>query len=195
MATKKEHWIKAPWSVSLGTAVFTLILTMIYDYFKSKPILTTVWTIIKSVVNFIWEVLNFDLKVWWVIVGIVLFILVIIIIDKLKNSEIEKPFYYDYNEDKFKHWKWSWDWILNDDKSYWKVSNLKAHCPLCDTPLIDYSSSFETEFSCPRCRFSANNSQCEDPVNIECIIIDNVNRKIKEKKNEEGSNNAKNNSK
>ncbi|MDF0719512.1 hypothetical protein P0M11_05805 [Kaistella sp. PBT33-4] len=183
MTNKKEHWTNSAWTISIGTAIFSLLLTMGYDYSKEKPILTTVWTILKWVANLIWTVLNFDLKVWWIIVAVIVFILIIILIDKFKNEETFKPDFYSYREGKFKRWRWTWGWNWNSSKNAWIISGMKAHCPNCDTPMIEHSSIYGLSFDCPRCEFRASDGQCDEPHKIERIILDNIDRQRAEKKN------------
>lgn len=173
----KENWTKSSWTISIGTAIFSLLLTMIYDYFKEEPILTTIWTIIKWIGNLLWTILNFDIKVWWIIIALTLLVFLLYIFDKLKNDESFKPDFYNYKEDFFKHWKWSWNWELNRAKTAWVVSNMQAHCPNCDTPMIDRSNSYENHFECPRCDFKASDRQCDEPYKIERLILDNIDRK------------------
>lgn len=179
----KEKWTKAPWTISIATAIFSLVLTMGYDYSKSKPIWTTIWAILKWIGNFFWSIFNFDLKVWWILAGTLIFILVIYIISKFQKEESFKPDFYTYREGRFKKWKWTWSWEWNNSKNAWTISNMKAHCPNCDTPLIEHSSIYGLSFDCPRCDFRANDGQCEEPHKIERIILDNIDRKRNEAKN------------
>lgn len=180
----KEKWIKSPWTISIGTAVFSLLLTIGYDFSKKEPILTTIWRIIKWIGNFIMAILDFDLKLWWVLIVIGLLILLLYIIAKIKGAEELKPDFYDYTEDKFKKWNWTWTWEFNKTKEAWVVSKMKAQCPKCETSLIENSSKYEIFFECPRCDFQARNSYCDDPYKIESLILDNLDRKYRnEKKN------------
>jgi hypothetical protein len=181
MTYKKEHWIKSSWSISIGSAIFSLLLTIGYDYSKEKPILTTVWSILNWVATLIRTILNFDLKAWWIIVAIIIFIVIIAIIDKFKKAETFKSDFYNYREDKFKRWRWTWNW--NRSKNEWIISDLKAHCPNCDTPMIGHSSLFGLSYDCPRCEFRASDGECDEPHKIERIILDNIVRRIAEKKN------------
>ncbi|HCY41083.1 MAG TPA: hypothetical protein DHV48_06965 [Prolixibacteraceae bacterium] len=179
----KEKWTKSPWTISIGSALFSLLLTMGYDYSKEKPILTTVWSIIKWIRNLLWTIINFDLKVWWIIIAVALFILVIAIIDKFKKEETFKPDFYSYREGTFKRWKWTWTWKIRSSDNVWVISNLEAHCPNCDTPMIERSSiMYGLSFDCPRCEFQSKEGQCDEPHKIERIILDNIDRKRNEKK-------------
>lgn len=173
----KENWIKSPWTISIGTGFFSFILTIIYDYSKEKPILTTIWMIFKWVGNFVWKILNSNVKVFWFIIAIALITLFFYIIDKFKKEKTQLPDFYSYKEDKLKKWKWSWNWIDTNSNNVWRIVSMKAHCPNCDTPMIDNSSMYGLNFNCPRCEFDASNDQCDDPRKIERIILDNINRK------------------
>lgn len=175
----KEKWIKSPWTIGLGTTMFGFLLTMINDYSKREPILTTIWLTLKWIGNFIWAILNFDLKVWWLILVVLCLLLMLYFIAKFKREEIFKPEFDSYREDKFKDWKWTWKWELNRSKTAWIISELTAHCPNCDTSMIDRSSSYIKLFECPRCDFKATDRYCEEPFKIERLILDNVDRKEK----------------
>ena len=183
MTNSKEHWTKSAWTISIGTAIFSLLLTMVYDYSKEKPILTTVWIMLKWLANLVWTIFNFDLKVWWIIVAVILFLLIIVLIDKFKKVETFTPDFYNYREGKFKRWKWTWSWNWSNSKNAWLISNMKAHCPNCDTPMIGLSTMYGLSFDCPRCDFRANDDQCDEQHKIERIILDNIDRQRAENKN------------
>jgi hypothetical protein len=178
----KGKWIKSPWTISIATAIFSLLLTMGYDYLKEKPILSTVLLFVKWAGKIGWSILNFDLKVWWLIIVILFFILAIYIISKFPKEPASKPDFHDFREGKFKNWKWSWEWELNNSKNAWVISNMKAHCPNCHTPMIDQSTIYELRFNCPRCDFSATDGQCDQAYKIERIILDDIERKRRESK-------------
>ena len=177
MTQSKEDWVKSPWTISIGTAIFSFLLTIGYDYLKEKPILSTIWSIFKWIGNMVWKVLNFDLKIWWLIIIFGLFILTIVIIDKFKNEETLKPDFCSYKEDTLKKWRWTWSWKLDNRKNAWIITDMKAHCPKCATPMIEYSNRYQLSFDCPRCEFRASDAECDEPYKIERIILDNIDRK------------------
>lgn len=184
---KNKNWLKSPWSVSLGTVIFSFFLTLLNDHLKNKPILSTLLQILKAIFNFIILILNFKLKVWWLIIGIIIISIISYLITYFKENEEEfkqfKPDFCSYKNEIFKHWRWSWDWKLNPRENKWQISDLNAHCPRCNTPLIDRSNYYELIFECPRCDFKARGSQCEEPQKIELLISDNLNRKEENDKN------------
>lgn len=109
--------------------------------------------------------------------GVIVIIAIIYFTVKLKQEEIVKPDFCNYRNDKFKFWRWSWDWEFDYFENTWHVTNLTAHCPNCDTPLIDCSMGYGASFECPRCDFKSTDSQCDVPFKVERIILDNVQRK------------------
>ncbi|RJE46552.1 MULTISPECIES: hypothetical protein [unclassified Dehalobacter] len=178
---RDKKMLKSPWTISIGTSIFSLLLTIGYDYFKNRPIFSTIYQIIKAIWNFVLHVLNLELKVWWVILGIFFIFLVIYLIAKFRQEESIKPDFCSYREGKFKKWKWTWDWKWHSYKNAWVISELTALCPNCDTPMIQYSNVYELGFVCPRCDYRARDSECDEPVKIERIILDNIDRERRNK--------------
>lgn len=181
---KDKNWITQDWAKgAILCAILGILFTMGYDNFKSKPLLSTIWQVVKGVWNFIISALNFNLKVWWLIVGIIIIIAIIYLVTKFRQGEKEtvRPDFWNYREGKFKRWRWTWDYKLNYSGKAWNISDLTAHCPNpnCDTSLIDYSSNIHgLRFDCPRCTFRASDDQCDEPYKIEMVIRDNIKRKI-----------------
>jgi Ca2+/Na+ antiporter len=176
---RDKKWLYSPWTISIGTSIFSLLLTIVYDYSKNKPIFSTIYHIAKAILSFVFYVLNYNLKVWWVILGLFIMCIIIYLIATFRQEF--KPDYYSYREGRFKKWKWTWGWKWDNYKNGWVISNLTAHCPTCDTQMIDYSNRYELNFVCPRCDYRASGSQCDEPYKIEMIILDNIKREIKNK--------------
>jgi hypothetical protein len=174
-----KKWLKSPLGISIGTALFSFILSIGYDFLKSKPVFSTLWTILKAIWNVIFTFLNFELKVWWIIIGIaVLFILLLIVFRISSIKEETKSDYLNYREDNFQHWRWSWKWEWNTYKRAWVVADLKGHCPKCNTPMVEQQSILDgVQFTCPRCNFHASGSrECDESYNVERVIHDNIDR-------------------
>lgn len=176
-------WIKSPWAIGIGTTLLGSLITITYDYFKQIPFLTTFWEVVKWIGNKIIFILNFEIKVWWILC-VILVIVIVIVFFNLRRGEIIKPDFCNYRKDTFKYWTWSWDWQYNIYKRAWGIINLRAYCPHCHTPLIDYSSIYGYQFECPRCEYKAFYDKCDDMVKVERIIFDNVERKKTIRKND-----------
>lgn len=174
----KKFW-KNPWTISIGTAIFAFLLTILRDLLQEKQIFSTIGSILSSVWRAVLLFLNFNLKVWWVLIGIAVIIAILWLIATLdeKNSENNKPGFTSYTEDHFRTWKWSWEWEFSTYMKKWHIVNLTAHCPKCDTPM--QHDRFEDVFQCPRCRYTAEYDGHETKSQVEAVIIDNLNRREK----------------
>jgi len=177
---KAAKWLKSPWGVSIGTALFSFLLTVGYDVLKEKPILSTIVSIIDAVRLFIIRLMNYQLRVWWVLLGLLFVVIILYIITKafsVKDSNSQVPSFMNYTTDNISGWDWSWDWEKGYDGKY-GVVNLHPVCPKCSTPLIqerDYSSTAK----CLRCDFTENRS-VPNFEHITMLIYDNVKRSHKE---------------
>lgn len=176
----KKFW-KSPWAIALVPVFLGTILTAIYDAIKDKPILSTLWGWIKAIWGWIVAFLNFELKIWWILLGIAGIIAVLFFIAKLSSEkETNLPSFTSYKEDSFGGWKWSWDWRLNSYDRKWHIDNLRAHCPKCNTPMFHDIS--DANFQCPRCDFHTDYSiKHKTRSEVEAIIIDNLDRQNKQK--------------
>ncbi|MBN2776502.1 MAG: hypothetical protein JXR36_02600 [Bacteroidales bacterium] len=172
----EKNWTKSPWAIGLGTAVFSFCLSVIYDLVKDKPLLSSIWSIIKWAGELIWKILNFNVKLWWIILFVILVIIVLYIIDSAKPKIKENSLSETYKEDRIKGLRWSWEWEYSTFNQSWILSDLKAHCPKCDTPMIA-QSSYGLYLDCPRCDFKDHTRPEDELDKVQRIIIDNVNRR------------------
>ncbi|HEX9061353.1 MAG TPA: zinc ribbon domain-containing protein [Clostridia bacterium] len=179
-----KDFLKSPWVIGIGTAIFSFLLTVINDYLKNKPKLSTISNVIKGIYKTMILILKLKIKVWWLILGIIAIFSTIFFIVKFKESklnkqlELTKPDFCNYKEGKLKRWKWTWNWKWNNSERVWHISNLTAYCPNCDTPLTDLFNPIfnRPRFKCPRCDFDAIDYECENPDDIKSIILDNISR-------------------
>ena len=175
----KKFW-KSPWTIAIVSAFLAPIATMILDAIMKKPLLSTLWSVIKTIWRWIIAFLTFDLKVWWVLLGIGGIVGILIVVAKIFDAKQgdSNPEFVSYKEDYFGGWKWSWDWKFNSYVRKWHIDNISAHCPQCDTPM--FHDSDDTTFQCPRCSFRTDyRSKHKRRSEVEAIIIDNLNRKAK----------------
>lgn len=171
-----KKFLNSPWTISIGTTFFGVILTVIIDFIKGKQILSTISFLLLKLWDAIITILCFDLKLWWIIMGIGVILLILFLVSKVKPEKNPlKPDFISYNNDKFSNYKWSWNWEFSTSKKKWHVSNLVPHCPNCDTPML--SDTYEITFQCPRCKFKSLYNEHEKSYEVEAIIIDNLNRK------------------
>ena len=171
-----KKFLKSPWTISIVSTLFGSVLTIIYDIFKGKKILSTLLNILCGIWNFIISVLNFELKLWWVLLGIALLILVLWIVVKIKEFGEEGPEFLRYTKDTIQGWAWEWTWCKNYEGKY-VVDDLHPVCESCGTPLAakhDYQSSLY----CVRCGWTRPGFGVFPDLNhIELYIVDTAKRK------------------
>ena len=170
---KLKRWVKTPLGISMTSTLFGLILpTVLIDLFKSKPILTTIWWVITIVWKGLLNLLNLDLKLWWVLLGLTVLFLGLYIYVRIYeaiNSDKHKAPFLKYTQDTFCGWKWSWTWERQYNGKF-DIENLHSICSKCDTPLV--IDRFLTPV-CPRCNFRPS-TPCPDIDTVKILIHDNV---------------------
>ena len=68
-----KKFIKNPWVLGIGTTVIGgVLLSFVMDWIKKVDWLSTLKTVLHFVGNAIAAFLNFELKVWWVLVVLAL---------------------------------------------------------------------------------------------------------------------------
>ncbi|MGJ4734892.1 hypothetical protein [Leptospira levettii] len=178
----KDKWYNSNWTIGLVcSSLLPIILTFIVDFIKKIPILSTLQSLITESIELIRYCLNYEVTIGNILLSF-LFLFVFLIIFKYfyKSQSNEKPYFLEYNNDNIKSFYWTWDWVVDQNTGKYAISNLKPHCPKCNTNLIINQSLYRNpEYECPRCNF-----ETQVDVNfkrkIEIIIIDNINRMKKE---------------
>lgn len=167
-----------------GVILLGVVSTFVADWLKSVSFLTTLKGVLLWGYNAIIWLLNFEIKVWWLLAGIAVLIGIIMLI--ASKTENVQPTYFNYTKDIFDEWVWKWGYRFNG-KNY-IVDNLKPCCPKCETPLIREQSAFHAIYvmNCPRgheLHKIGYAAHTEDIDKIEVLILDNI-----DKGNYEGAN-------
>lgn len=165
------------WALALVPTFVAALLTLIVDWVKKIDIFST----LKSVVSTLWQwllvVLNFEVKVWVILVILGTAFAILCIVAKIADSkDVPMPAWLQYTEDYFNDWKWSWTWERNIYGKY-QVENLAAHCPHCGTPMRH--DNYDTIFHCSRCGYESRR-HTDNRQDIMVVIYDNVLRKNKQ---------------
>lgn len=172
-----KKFLKSPYTITiLGGLIVLIIWSLISDYMSGDKLLTMFSTILTSVYGAIIAFLTFNIKLWWLLLGIAGIVIIALIIANHKPEEQTKPEFTNYTHDHFRTWTWSWKWTFSDYRRGWRVSDLRAHCPKCGTPM--QHDQYEDVFQCPRCQFRAEYDNHEKSHEVEAVIIDNLDRKI-----------------
>lgn len=172
--TKSKFW-NNPWVVSIVSGLFVLLITIIVDLITAEMIFSTIKNAISAVWSAILELLNFNLKVWWVILSIVIITFGLFIFIKHKNAKMSPPDFLQYTKDSILGFTWKWRWGKNYYGKY-EIEELHPICPQCDTPLVQEHSGYGFIYRCLRCGKKIHNEYPEID-NVKMLIADNVRRK------------------
>lgn len=167
-----KKFLKSPWAIALVPPLIIFLLTIIYDFAKGKKILSSVCDILISILNYFTKALNFNVKVWWLLLGLFIIFLAIYIHTKITPVK-SIPEFLTYTTDNILDWSWKWEWHENSYGKY-EIANLHPVCPLCNTPLVD-ANTYNDLYCCLRCKYT---SKTQRPLlsNVGVLIIDNVKR-------------------
>ena len=181
--SKIKKFFKNPWTIGIGTAVFSFLLTVFYDLIKQKPILSTIENIFNAIGNGIWSFLNFDLKIWWILIGVAIVILALWLYSKYLDTKKETPpLFLEYTKDEILDFKWEWEWVKNYSGKY-EAQNICPICKKCGTPLVRKRFGDVYGLECLRCG-QMENQELPDEGYIKMMIHDNVKRKYFDGKEE-----------
>ena len=115
---KSKFW-NNPWVVSIVSGLLVLLITIIIDLITAEMIFSTIKNAISAVWSAILVFLNFNLKVWWVILAIVIIMFGLSIYYKLKDAKAPiPPDYLQYTKDTILGFTWKWGWGV---KLFWKI--------------------------------------------------------------------------
>lgn len=162
-----------------GTIFLGVIASGIYDKVKSIPLSSTLKNIVHwvwNIVQWIWNsVLCAEFKVWQILIGLTLILLVLLIYTKISQKK-SQPKFLEYVSDKFDFYQWIWKWSFNKENNNWGTRDITPLCPQCETPMhyeIDYYENDLYKAKCPRCDFTSKLKPRKD---IDALIIDNCRR-------------------
>ena len=121
-----KKFFKNPWILGIGTTVIGgIALSFILDWIKGVDWLSTLKAVVNFIVNVIVTFLNFELKVWWILIAVALIILVLFFIAKYYDakSQNEKPSFLSYTKDSVLGYTWEWEYSKGYDGKY-SIKNL-----------------------------------------------------------------------
>lgn len=175
---KFTKWIKTPLGIGVVTASLSFMLTLGYDMLRNKPVLSTIESVVVAIWQFLLSCLNFELRVWWVLVGIIILFAILWIVAKISDANSEnEPKFLRYSSDSFDDWCWEWWWEKNYYGEY-DIKGLHPVCPLCKTPLVA-ANDFHSGVICPRCKHRPNDLHTNEQ-SILTLIRDNAKRMMEQ---------------
>lgn len=151
-----KKFIKNPWVIAVGSTVIGgVLLSFVLDWIKGVDWLSTLKVVAKFIADTIISVLNFEIKVWWLLVAIALIVVGLIIFVKIldfKDKTNPIPFL-SYTKDSVLEYTWEWEYRKTSDGKY-TISNLHPVCSKCGMILKQGYTGYGMEMQCLRCNTS-----------------------------------------
>lgn len=176
MKKTKKDFLMNPWTITIGGGVTaTLIGSVITDLIKKENIFSTFGCLLKKAGDVLFPFLNFEIKVWWLLLFFAVVLMVRSLLLKMRSMDntIQQPRFVEYRSDTIKGYKWKWAWRKNYDGKYC-IEGLHPVCSKCDTPLLDIYHY--RDIRCDRCGYS-HSQEMPEMQTIEMLIQDNVRRR------------------
>lgn len=184
---KKERlkkFLLNPWTIALGGALFSFALSFLGDSIRGEKLFSTFVLVITWVWDVIFSFLTFELKAWWVLLGIVVIFFGLWIYFKIldaKQSTPQEPLFLSYTQDDILGYRFEWEW-KKDYSGKYGADNIRPICTKCGTPLVrEYHGM--SRFKCLRCDKQYQKSY-PDEGHVKMMIHDNVRIKFFSEKEE-----------
>ncbi|HJC49250.1 MAG TPA: hypothetical protein H9754_01495 [Candidatus Anaerostipes avistercoris] len=179
MKNKWKEILMNPWTITVGGGlILSIFLSVINDLVKKEQVFNTISRILSTIFNVCIMLLNRKIKIWWLLLGIVVFIILSILFVRCLNhtqTTPNKPEFLEYTQDTILGYKWKWNWQKDIYGKYY-VENLCPICLQCDTPLVDNTYGYRGKYKCLRCGEEYFKT-LPDFKHVKMMIGDNVRRK------------------
>lgn len=170
MKSRLKKFLMNPWTVTIGGGI---VLSVVCDLIKKESVFNTIKTIVSKVGKIITIILNFNIKVWWLLLGVALIIFVLVMYTK--SLEHAEPQFLEYMQDELLGYKWRWTW-QKDLYGKYRIDELHPICSKCETPLVENLYEYGDRYKCLRCK-EGYNKQLPEFENVKILVHDNVRRK------------------
>ena len=174
---KAKSFFMNPWTIGIGTTSFGVLLTIIRDWITANKLFATLSHMFSTIRSAAAYFLNIELKVWWLLVGLIFLITIVYVwlrIVEKKHPFPKAPKYLEYTKDTLLGFDWEWEWREYSNK--YCIVNLHPVCPECNTPIVSEHHGYGEWFICLRCGYHTTKS-LPDTAHVEMLIKDNIRRK------------------
>lgn len=171
-----KKFTRNPWILGIGTTVIGgVLLSFVMDWINKVDWLTTLKTALQFIGHAIVVFLNFEIKVWWLLVAIaILFVLLVVYVKILDTKEKSNPIpFLSYTTDSVLGYTWEWDYKQTYDGNY-SINNLHPVCSKCGMRLKQ-GGLYGLDMECIRCRTT---KKWDDDylIDAQMLIEDNIKR-------------------
>lgn len=178
MKRKLKNFIMNPWTVSIGSGLGVLLVTIVIDIVTAEKIFSTIKKILAAIWTVLLAFLNFEIKVWWLLIGTAVLIFVLWVWGKYldsKQSVSAESEFLEYTQDTVLGYNWKWTW-KKDSFGIYSIEQLHPICSQCGTPLVDSPTGYGGRYICLRCN-NGTNRPMPDFEHVKMMISDNVRRR------------------
>lgn len=93
-----KKWAKNPWVLGIGTTVIGgVLLSLLLDWIQGIDWLSTFKNVMRFIFNGVVSFLNFEIKVWWLLIAIAIIVVGLFVVAKISGSQsnnIPPPHFY-----------------------------------------------------------------------------------------------------
>ncbi len=179
--TNIKLYLKNPWTVTIiGGSIAGTLSSLIVDLVKGVNFFSTLYNLIVSTYNWLIIFLNFDLKIWWILIGIIILIGILFLLTNKKslNDNESSMNFLKYNNDFINNYSWKWSYDYNSISKKYQLGKTFLLCSKCNTKMYESGLAYANYFECPRCQTKTHFNAQNDINNIRRIISDNIERNI-----------------
>lgn len=94
-----KKWAKNPWVLGIGTTVIGgVLLSLLLDWIQGIDWLSTFKNVMRFIFNGVVSFLNFEIKVWWLLIAIAIIVVGLFVVAKISGSQsnnIPPPHFYN----------------------------------------------------------------------------------------------------
>lgn len=163
------------WTVTVGGGlILSFIISVINDFVNKEQVFSTIDTILSSIYKVLLVILNYKIKMWWLLLGIIVLILILMKYLNYTYTTSIKLEFLEYTQDIILGYKWKWKW-QKDIYGKYSIASLYPICSQCDTPLVEDLDRYSIH-KCLRCKKEYYENM-PDFDHVKMMISDNVRRK------------------
>lgn len=87
-----KKWAKNPWVLGIGTTVIGgVLLSLLLDWIQGIDWLSTFKNVMRFIFNGVVSFLNFEIKVWWLLIAIAIIVVGLFVVAKISGNNIPPP--------------------------------------------------------------------------------------------------------
>lgn len=100
-----KKWAKNPWVLGIGTTVIGgILLSLLLDWIQGIDWLSTFKNVMRFIFNGVVSFLNFEIKVWWLLIAIAIIVVGLFVVAKISGSQSNNIPPHFYNTPRITFW-------------------------------------------------------------------------------------------